>query len=447
MAPNLSLRVRLSILFGVVLAAGLLIGVALLILNAGARVRAEDDGSTRLARELVVTAFARLENAPDPSSSLTQMLGDVESLRHVRIFVEGQAITNHQPAGMRRAPDWFTALVLPHPSVTRIELDGRAGLHGTLVVASQPADEIAEIWDDVLSLALGGAGIALVAFALVSMAVSKTLRPVSALADGLARLERGDRSVRIAPGGPPEFVIIADRINALASTLERFDEENHHLVQRIIHVQHDERRDIARDLHDEICPFLFSIRAGIGALARKAEAPAPQGTALAEECRRIDEQLTTLQQVNRRILGRLRPAALEEMNLSDALEALAVSWRESHPQVEIDLLASDAAVDIDESIALTAYRIGQEGLTNVIRHSGATYASVFVTQQPRGSRKELRIEVRDNGVGLGPNAKEGIGLRGMSERVAALGSRLIVAAALPSGTRLEAYLPLDGKNA
>ena len=86
------------------------------------------------------------------------------------------------------------------------------------------------------------------------------------------------------------------------------------LVERIIHVQDEERRDIARDLHDEIGPFLFAIRAGLGALARRPGSDA--GSRAERRLPRIDEQLAALQQVNRRILGRLRPAALDEMGLA-----------------------------------------------------------------------------------------------------------------------------------
>ena len=100
--------------------------------------------------------------------------------------------------------------------------------------------------------------------------MTRTLAPLSALAEGLARLARGDRSLLVSRGGSPELVAIAEGINALAASLARLDDENHRLLRRMIDVQEDERRDIARDLHDEIGPFLFAIRAGVGALRRRA---------------------------------------------------------------------------------------------------------------------------------------------------------------------------------
>jgi two-component system sensor histidine kinase UhpB len=150
-----------------------------------------------------------------------------------------------------------------------------------------------------------------------------------------------------------------------------------------------------------------------------------------------------LQQVNRRILGRLRPAALEEMGLAGALEALAQGWRESHPEVTINLDLHDANDGMDETIALTAYRIVQEGLTNVFRHSGASCIDIVVSRDELAQQPALSVVVRDNGAGIDTGKKEGIGLRGMSERVAALGGRLRLTSGEPSGVVLAALLPLQ----
>lgn len=443
MVERLSLRVRLLTLLGAALALGVAIGVGLLVLHAASRVRAESESTARLARELVATALVSLEDSNDPVPALRTLLADVERLRHIRIFMDGSNPSEERLAEGRRAPEWFASLVAARPSVTRIDLEGRGRLHGDLVIAADPGDEIAEIWGEVVFLSLGGAALALAGFILVSIVVSRALQPVSTLADALTRLERGDHSVRIASGDSLEFVAIADRIDALAATLARLDDENRRLIERMIHVQDEERRDIARDLHDEIGPFLFTIRAGLGALARKLESGKQDAASLTVDCAGIDKQLGALQQVNRRILGRLRPAALDEMGLQGALQALVRGWGESQPAVAIDLQIADSLGALDETIALTAYRIVQEGLTNVFRHSGAAHIHIRVEPIARGGRRELRVVVADDGSGLVADAREGIGLRGMGERVAALGGRLTLESAAPRGARLEAGLPLE----
>ncbi len=427
MLQNLPLRLRLSLLLGAVLAAGLLLGVTLLTLHAGARIRAEAEAATGLAQDFVESALMRAQESPNPGAELSRLLAETRNFRHLRIYLENGEAAASPPAAVR-APAWFIALSASRAKVTRIELTGR--LAGALLIAANPADEIAEIWEEIVGLALGGALVALAAFVLLYAAVSRTLAPVSSLAQGLALLEQGERATRVARGGSPEFVIIADRINALAAALERLDAENHRLLRRMIDVQEDERRDIARDLHDEIGPFLFAIRAGVGALRRKGA-----DASLDVDCTRLDAQIAELQQVNRRILGRLRPAALEEMGLCGALEALAQNWRDSHPDVAIAIEADDC--DLDEATALAAYRVVQEGLTNAFRHANARHIAICVSC----AASELCVSVADDGAGLKGFWREGLGLRGMSERVGALGGRLALRNGPAKGAVLEARLP------
>lgn len=95
---------------------------------------------------------------------------------------------------------------------------------------------------------------------------------------------------------------------------------------------------------------------------------------------------------------------------------------------------------MDEETALAAYRIAQEGLTNALRHSGADHVTIAVAVE---TPNLLRIRVADDGKGLKAGWREGLGLRGMSERVGALGGRLTLREGGPSGAVLEAWLPLE----
>ncbi|MGJ0509650.1 MAG: histidine kinase [Methylocystis sp.] len=435
MLQSLSLRARLSLLFGGVIVAGLAFGVGLLILHAGARVSAEAEGATRLARDLVQATLPSLQSSRRPERELADLLADARRLRHVHVGVEGEPAP--APATQKAAPDWFSALVFRAPAPAYV-----ATPLGVIEIGANPADEIAEIWEEIVWLAIGAAGVAGVAFGLVSLAVSRTLRPIGMLSAALQRLEQGDYAVRAPGDGSPEFVAIAARLNSLATTLQRLDDENRQLVRRMITVQDEERRDIARDLHDEIGPFLFTVRAGLGALARKAQTPGAEPALLAQECAKIDAQVATLQQVNRRILGRLRPAALSEMGLANALEALARGWREARADMLIELALDGAGDDIDEATALTAYRVAQEGLTNAFRHSGARRVILSVTR----AREGLRVEVSDDGAGLAPKQRGGLGLRGMRERVEALGGALRVGNGSEGGARLIATLPFPARD-
>ncbi len=417
------------------LLAGLTAGLGALVMHAGGRIGAESDAAVRLARELVETKAPQLAKAPDPLAELERLFKDVRRLRHVRIaLADAPQSVVCDPV----APEWFSALVMPALAQSRIVTPV-----ATIVVSANPLDEIDEVWQELVWLSMGALTLALVALALGSLGLTRALRPVVAVADSLSRLEGGDYGIRLAPEGPPEFVDIAERINALAITLQRLDADNRALVQRMIGVQEQERRDIARDLHDEIGPVLFTARATIGALARMAATRRVEPAQLAADCGRIDAQIAALQEINRRILGRLRPPALEEMGLADALDALARGWRNAHPEIALDVLGEAAPDGLDERVALAAYRVVQEGLTNAYRHAGANQIKVRIDQ----AAGVLRICVQDNGAGFDPTTDDGVGsglglgLRGMRERLAALGGALRIERAAGGGVSLVATIP------
>ena len=436
-APRaLSLGARLSLLLGAVLAVGLAAGLGALLLHAETRIRNETGAAMRLARELVETRLPEIRAAGDPRAALARLADDVTRLRHVNVRLQSRAaaVGTASEDGRPHAPDWFLRRVTPPAPGLRIAAPG-----DTILVAADPADETGEVWQEIVWLAIGALAIAMVAFGLVSYAVARTLRPVTMLSAALSSLERGGFDVRAPTEGSPEFAVIAERINALAATLGKLDAENHRLIQRMIHVQDDERRDIARDLHDEMGPFLFAVRAGIGGLSRRLAGPDATPAALTAECARIDGQIAALQETNRRILGRLRPAALAEMGLVDALRALAAGWRQTQPGVTIALAPVTAMQPVDETTALAAYRVAQEGLTNAFRHSGATHISIALALDAG----LLRVEIEDNGRGVPEaGAFAGLGLRGLAERVAALNGALTVENAPTGGARLVASLPL-----
>ncbi len=431
MIKKLPLRLRLSLLAGAVLAAGLVLGVLLLTLQARTRIRVESEAAMNLAQDFVEATLLQAQDAHSPPAELDRLLQQARAFRHIRVLLEGADAPQTERAS--RAPKWFASLASARAKTLRIEL--REPLQGALLIAADPADEIAEIWEEIVELTIGAVLVALILFVLLFVAVSRTLAPLSALADDLARLEQGERSLRIAPSGSPEFFVIADRINALAASLARLDAQNRELLRKLIDVQENERREIARDLHDEIGPFLFAIRAGVGSLQRKADEPE-----IRDACAKIDAQIAMLQSVNRRILIRLRPAALEEMGLDGALEALVQGWRDTHPEVSVELSVEECS--LEKIAALTAYRVVQEGLTNAFRHSGARNVRIEVSREAATQPPHLRIRVADDGVGLRTDWRAGLGLCGMSERLAALGGDASLADAAPRGAALTARLPL-----
>ncbi|SDJ45973.1 MULTISPECIES: histidine kinase [Bradyrhizobium] len=451
MWQKLSLRARINLLLAFVLALGLAINIARLVVEATPRVQAEDQSVIRLAREFVETIVTGLNEAPDPEARLNQIVRDLSRLRHVSIARQDDAAGILRPStrsdgdeDARSAPAWFIALV--HPDKTSVSVP--ITIHGrpqALVITSHPDDEMAEIWDGIVTQLEVGSAIAVALLLITMTVVGRALAPLKALSQAMTDLESGRYGTRVTPGGAPELAAICTRLNHLAATLGDAVEEKRRLAERTVSLQDVERKEIARELHDEFGPYLFALRAHAGALMRLSDVGVPDANALRKHGAAILEQVNALQQFNRRILERLRPVGLAELGLREALGALLRLWGESHPDMEIETTISPALGETGETAELTIYRVIQEALTNVFRHAGATSVNVSVepAEQPTGlhpDRSFARVRVRDNGSGMKPDHKLGFGLTGMRERILALGGTLTIVSD-EGGVTVEALVP------
>jgi two-component system sensor histidine kinase UhpB len=286
----------------------------------------------------------------------------------------------------------------------------------------------------------------------VLLLVRQSLKPFEGLKRGLADLEAGRSHVRIQQHGAAEFRTISAALNSLAETLDRVKTENRSLVDRLIRVQDDERKGIARDLHDEAGPCLFSIRAGVVALnelSAEASLDAQKIRQISDSVNRASE---VLQNLFRALLGRLAPRGLSEFGLGEVLKGLINAWQVSRPDVRLSLACPHDLSILDEPTALTAFRVVQESLTNVFRHANAASAKVRVefgsmpaapsAEQAVEDAPALLIEVEDDGMGIPDNPKLGLGLLGMRERVQALEGAIFIGRREKGGARVAAALPL-----
>ncbi|MBH5369833.1 histidine kinase [Bradyrhizobium glycinis] len=446
MWQNLSLRGRINLLLALLLALGLAVNIGRQVAEAGPRVQAEDQSVIRLAREFIEMIVADLNEAPDPDARLNQIARDLSRLRHVSIALLDSAGNPLTPprlgtdADTRGPPVWFVSLVHPEQTAVSVPVSLR-GKPGSLVITSHPDDEIAEIWDGIVTQLEVGSVIALALFFLMMKVVGRALAPLQSLAEAMGKLESGHYEARVAPGGAPELGAICTRLNHLAATLGEAVEDKRRLAERAVSLQDIERKEIARELHDEFGPYLFSLRAHASALAKQADGREPSVDAVRKHGSAMLEQINALQQFNRRVLERLRPVGLAELGLRQALESLTRLWRESRPDVAIETSISPALGPTGETADLTIYRIVQEALTNVFRHAGATSVSVVIEPvEQAGGRFCARVRVSDNGRGMGPGQKLGFGLVGMRERILALGGTLNVVSG-EGGVTLEALVP------
>jgi signal transduction histidine kinase len=201
------------------------------------------------------------------------------------------------------------------------------------------------------------------------------------------------------------------------------------LSQRVLQVQEEERRSLARELHDEVGQSLSALLVDLGGAA----AAQPQGQL--DAAKRLAE--STLASI-RNICLLLRPSMLDDLGLIPALhwQARETTRRSGIP---VRLIAEDSDLAVSEAYRTAVYRVVQEALQNVARHSAASEAQIMVREE--GSR--LLIVVQDDGKGFEPNCTKGLGLLGMQERVAHLNGILRVESAPGRGTVLQIELPVE----
>jgi signal transduction histidine kinase len=207
-------------------------------------------------------------------------------------------------------------------------------------------------------------------------------------------------------------------------------------LQHSIDSAEQERSRWARELHDETLQTLAVLRMRLASALRE-ESPEElrkTGQAAVEQ---IDDEILKL----RRLITELRPASLDTIGLEAALQALA----EQHRQASVIEVECDLALPQEEEdrptpvLETTVYRLAQEALNNVSKHSMARHAELAV----RSGRRAIEVEVSDDGVGFEPSlVREGFGLVGMRERAALLGGTLEVDSTKGAGTRVRASIPL-----
>jgi len=244
-------------------------------------------------------------------------------------------------------------------------------------------------------------------------------------------------SVQPSPLHAPELHMYVADITELASMqseLAEALEENRRLSQRSMQVQEEERRNLARELHDELGQSLNAIKVDAVAI-RDNSATLPE---IHRGAVSIIEVSSQVYDVVRSLMRRLRPVALDELGLRSAVQYSVEQWQRRHAGVRCAFTADGELDDLDEQTNITLYRLVQECLTNVAKHAGATQVSISLTRAVH----ELRFSFSDNGKGFDPSQRpRGLGLVGLRERAEALGGRLELDSAPGRGVQVKAVIP------
>jgi two-component system sensor histidine kinase UhpB len=223
--------------------------------------------------------------------------------------------------------------------------------------------------------------------------------------------------------------------------------ENQRLAQQYVDMQEFERKALARDLHDELGQYLNVIKLDAVSI-RDAASSGNDGesTSLAgNAARAVIENVDRVYGVVSSLIRQLRPVGFDELGIAAALENCVNDWRARLPEAVIELSIDSGFDDPNEIRALALFRLVQEALTNVARHSRATRVEIRVARIRRSETQEfIEVSIVDNGRGADTEAPHtGLGLVGMRERVAAFGGSLKLASACGAGFRVMASMPVQ----
>ncbi|MDN4051716.1 sensor histidine kinase [Massilia sp. YIM B02763] len=264
----------------------------------------------------------------------------------------------------------------------------------------------------------------------------RALAPVRELEASLHRLARGEPDPALPAFALREFGRVARAIEHLAGALAEARAAQRGLAQRLITVQEDERRALARELHDDMGQSLAALNVTAAYLGRNAGRLT--SAAVAECAADLRRDLRSCSEHLRAMLRMLRPHGLHASGLAQTLRELVRGWQGRHTEVAFALDVPDALPDIDDATALAVYRVVQEAVTNVVRHSGARHCAIRLAAACPG----LLLEVADDGRGLPDGVASHGGLLGMRERVAMACGRLDTVPNPSGGLRLRATFPL-----
>ncbi len=341
------------------------------------------------------------------------------------------------------APAWFAAaydwMLGTHQDVSR-PLSERQRNAGVIIVAPEPQAAVRMAWQRLSSLAAMATALTLAISLFSAVAIAQALAPARGIIAGLRRLSAGDYRSRVALGHARDFAPLGAAVNELADRLALATSERIDLTRRLIEAREEERRDLARELHDEFGQCLAAGAAFAGAIELGAARDRPD---VAQDAREIGRLFRRMSSALRTALTRLRNPVSEEIGLeAGLLELVAGCNARGSGVATVRLDLEGDLTNLPERIASGVYRIAQESLTNALRH-GAPSEVCLRVERSVDQNEAIMLTIEDDGGGDATRiaAAGGQGIAGMRERVAAFGGEFSIRNGA-RGVRVAAVIPL-----
>ncbi len=442
----MSLRLRLNLLITALSLAFMMAAGWAIVNDAKVSIRERVEAASRVTVQLldnvIVTSVMNpsLGDTTDVLNVFLRSLGYVRSSQ-IKLYDYRGNVLYESPQSSYRSevhpPQWFISLVEPKKETVQ-----RRVRYGTLVVTSSAAGSIREAWRGVQNLMWMGFGFFLILNIMVYALLSHALRPVRHILGAINRMEQGDLTVRLESFKLPEFDTIGHSLNRMAESLEaeRQLEENRQLTALIqTHIE-DERRSLARELHDELGQYVTAIKTFAVGIANKTMEKMPDVSSNAQT---IVAAANHIYDGMHSIIRHLRPGALDNLGLSETIKDALHHLQKQHPEIEFKLDLVGDLESLGESLNINVYRIVQESLNNAVKHAKASMIHVVLKKDEAGN---LSLKIQDNGLGMNVSSvdqSKHFGLLGIRERTQGFHGQFNIESTPKKGTTILIYIPRE----
>lgn len=440
----MSLRLRLNLLITLLMLLFMITVGAILLRGAKSSIQESVEAATHVTTHLLDTVMISSGQGLDLGYThivLQRFLEDLGQVRSNKIYLyngRGEVLYQSPDSQYRideKPPKWFYDML-----DSKDEPVMRPIRFGRLEVRPDPAGAIREAWSKMRNLFWIGLGFFIALNVAVYWMLGGLLKPLHPILAAIKRMETGDLSTRLPGFSLPEFDKIAHSLNRMAESLavERELEENRqvtHLIQK--HIE-EERRSLARELHDELGQYVTAIKTFAVAIASKTKEKAPEVEASAQT---IVGAANHIYDGMHNIIKQLRPGSLDNLGLLETLKDLVNSLQEQHPDLKINLYLTGNMDALGETLNINLYRIVQESINNVIKHAQASTLGIDLKLS---DANDLELTIKDDGKGMDIHAIDQtnhFGLLGIRERVQGLHGHFSVDSELGAGTAINITIP------
>jgi len=444
----MSLRLKINLVFS--LLTFLLFAILIVVEVVATRnsVSEEMEASGRIATQLLtrISSFYAHNDLPE----LVNFLNETGRVRanDIRLYDQSGNLLYQSPPSIykagRNAPVWYATLVAPPDNERVIQMT-----NARLIIQTNPTRAVLDGWDNLLDILFAELTLFLLADLLILWLVDRWLEPLEKIQYGLRELGQGDHKVRLPPLPGKEAGEMGRAFNRMAHAVEeniqvrqasaeaqaRLDAQRD--FTKLLHARiEEERAALALELHDELGQSLTAIRSIAKSLMQH---PNVAGSPIEQHAKMLFDTAGMTSDAMHRMIPRLRPIKLEGMGLVDAVRDLLTQSQQNNPNLRLDLAVSGELSAMDDELELTAYRIVQEAVTNIIRHAQASRAHVTIEVR----EERLHLSIADNGIGAQTLKRDGhYGVRGMQERAESHGGMIEFIPSNEGGLEVQAIFPL-----